>query len=88
MLKTKMLSIDFISWSWKVEKKLFSREEKIFFSRDANSIKRIACSNRDKQKDFYLFWLASVNVFEEWCQCIRRMMLLYQWVMSVYHYLN
>jgi hypothetical protein len=63
MLKAKMLSIDFISWSWKVEKKTFLSKRKIFFSRDADSIRRIACSNRDKRKDFYLIWLASVNVF-------------------------
>jgi hypothetical protein len=69
--------------SWK---KTSLSERKIFFFRDANSINRIACSNESKRKSFYLIWLASVNVFEEWCQCIRRVMSSYQRVMSVYHY--
>jgi hypothetical protein len=29
---------------------------------------------------------SDVNVFEEWCQCIRRVMSMYQWRMSIYHY--
>jgi hypothetical protein len=49
MLKTKMLSIVFVSSSWKVEKKI-SFEKRSFF-RDANSINRIVCSNRDKWKN-------------------------------------
>ncbi len=50
MLKAKMFSIDFVSWDWKVEKKLFFSKEKIFFFRDANSTRRIACSNRSKRR--------------------------------------
>ncbi len=37
-------------------------------------------------KSSFLIWLTNVNVFEEWCQRIRRMMSMYQRVMSVYHY--
>jgi hypothetical protein len=48
MLKAKMLSIDFVSWDWKVEKKLLFREG-IFF-RDANSTSSVAFSNRDKRR--------------------------------------
>jgi hypothetical protein len=70
MLNAKMLSIVFVSSSWKSwkswKKKLFFREEKFFF-RNANSISTIACSNRDKRELSYLIRLADVNVIEEWC---------------------
>ncbi len=61
------------------------RNEDAEFSK-MNSINRITCLNRSKRRGFYLIRLASVNVFEEWCQRIQKMMSRYQWVMSVYHY--
>jgi hypothetical protein len=39
--------------SWK--KTFLSRRKVFFFSRDANSIRRIACSNRSKREDFIWF---------------------------------
>jgi hypothetical protein len=74
MLKTKMLSIDFVSWDWKVEKKLLFREG-IFFSRC--ELGKQCCfleskQTRNKREFFYLFRLANVNLIEEWCQDNRR----------------
>jgi hypothetical protein len=75
--------------SWK---KLFFREEKKFFFRDANSIRRIACPNRDKRGRFLsdlisecqcirrmmsMYSKNDVNVFEEWCYCIN------EWCQSI-----
>jgi hypothetical protein len=45
------------------------------------------CLLESKQaRRFYLIWLANVNVFEEWCQRIRKVISTYQRVMSIYHY--
>jgi hypothetical protein len=77
MLNAKMLSIDFILWDWKVEKKTFLFESKVFFEMRARE--NIA-AYFDRSK-----WLPDRNkrarlslhliFFDEKCCCIQREML-------------
>jgi hypothetical protein len=43
--------------------------------RGADSISRVACSDRGKRGTSYLIRLADFNVIEEWCHLNRRVML-------------
>ncbi len=69
MLNANMLSIVFVSWSWKVEKRNFSFEKKSFFLKcemRACLLAQMRCSDRWKilkLTHLWLFWEKNVYVF-------------------------
>ncbi len=78
MLKIKMMSIDFILWDWKDEKKSFFSEKKLFFKmRDARKKFAIILSDRIERARLFItlkIKFGDVLVFKEGYVYIQREM--------------